>query len=63
MYTIGGSVFLLYGSAVPRKWATFKSEKSKQNEEDETLTTVPHQTDVPLVIKDTEINQSIHLLE
>ena len=57
MYIIGGVVYLLYGSAVPRKWATFKSEKSKQNEEDQALTTVPQQTDVPSSeIKNTEIH-------
>jgi hypothetical protein len=33
MYTIGGIVYLIYGSAVPRKWATFKSETVTQIEE------------------------------
>lgn len=56
-YIIGGSVYILYGSAIPRKWATLKTEKSKQNEEDQALTTVPQQTDVPSSeIKNTEIH-------
>jgi hypothetical protein len=38
MYTIGGAIYLIFGSAVPRKWATFKYEPSTQNEEDEVET-------------------------
>jgi len=63
MYIIGGVVFLVYGSAVPRKWATLKSEKSKQNKEDEGLTMLPRQTDTPSITKNIEDNQSIHLPE
>ena len=44
VYTFGGIIFLIFGSAVPRKWATFKSETTKQNEEKEGLTMVPLQT-------------------
>jgi MFS family permease len=32
VYFIGGIVFLLYGSAVPRKWATFKPRNTKQEQ-------------------------------
>ena len=57
VYTIGGVVYLIYGSAVPRKWATLKTEQSKQNEEDQALTTIPQQKDVPpSEIKNTKIH-------
>ncbi|CAF2343455.1 unnamed protein product [Rotaria sp. Silwood2] len=56
IYTIGGTVYLLYGSAVPRKWARFHSEESTQNEEDESLTTLPLQTDASNITKNTEIS-------
>jgi MFS family permease len=63
LYIIGGVVFLLYGSAVPRKWATFNTENSKQKEEGETLTMLPRQTDIPSITKNIETNHSIHLPE
>jgi uncharacterized membrane protein len=44
MYTFGGVIYLIFGSAVPRKWATFKSEIAKQNEEKEGLAMIPLQT-------------------
>jgi MFS family permease len=44
MYTIGGIVYLIYGSAVPRKWATFKSETVKQVEEVEAIPMLPRET-------------------
>ncbi|CAF4541715.1 unnamed protein product [Rotaria sp. Silwood1] len=56
IYIIGGSVYLLYGSAVPRKWARFQSEESKQNEENMSLTTVPLKTDDSHVTKNNEIS-------
>jgi len=49
VYTIGGTIYLFYGSAVPRKWATFKSEESKKNEASEDSTMLPQETMVPLV--------------
>jgi len=63
VFIIGGVVFQLYGSAVPRKWATLNSEKSKQNEGDEGLTMLPLQTDMPSITKNIETNQSIHVPE
>ena len=33
-YFIGGLVFLVYGSGVPRTWATFQSQRVQQNETD-----------------------------
>ena len=33
-YLIGGLVFLIYGSAVPRKWATFQSQTVPRKEID-----------------------------
>lgn len=56
VYFIGGLVYVFYGSAVPRKWARFTSEKTKEPEEDVVLTTVPSQVDIPSATKDIEIN-------
>ena len=33
VYFIGGLVFLLFGSGVPRKWATFQKDNKQQVEE------------------------------
>jgi MFS family permease len=63
IYIIGGVIFLLYGSAIPRKWATLNSEKSKQNEKDEALTMLPQQTDIPSIATNIESNQSIDFPE
>jgi MFS family permease len=57
IHTIGGIVFVLFGSAVPRKWAMLNSEK------DESLTMLPPQTNVPSVAEETKTKQSIHLPE
>lgn len=46
IYTIGGIPFLLYGSGVPRKWATFNSNKTQQSPEAEPLTISPHQVEI-----------------
>ncbi|CAF5036821.1 unnamed protein product, partial [Rotaria magnacalcarata] len=54
-YLIGGVVYFIYGSAVPRKWATFNSEPTKELEEDEVLTTLPSQVDLPNAIRETKI--------
>ena len=58
-YTIGGVVFLLYGSAVPRKWALFKLDPTKSNEEIEPLTMVPSPVEVPETEKKSNTEQSI----
>jgi len=63
IYTVGGTVYLFYGSAVPRKWARFEYEKTKQNEEVEMLEMLQKQTDVPSTTKTNESNQSIHFSE
>ena len=63
IYIIGGIIFLLFGSAVPRKWAMFNSEKAKSSEEGEALTMLHPQTNVPLMPEETKIKQSIHLPE
>jgi MFS family permease len=66
VYFIGGVVYLLYGSAVPRKWATFKSQKSEEKTNDdqgEAMTMLERHTDVPLITKDTDTNQTKHLPE
>lgn len=36
-FTIGGVVFLIYGSAVPRKWATFKHNKTKFDDQEQSV--------------------------
>jgi hypothetical protein len=33
VYFIGGLVFVLFGSAVPRKWAKFETVKATQEQE------------------------------
>ncbi len=63
IYIIGGIIFLLFGSAVPRKWALFNSEKSKPSEEGEALTILPPQANISLMAEETKTKQSIHLPE
>lgn len=53
IYTIGGIPFLLYGSGVPRKWATFNSNKIQQSPEVEPLTILPHQAETSPATKTT----------
>ena len=40
-YTIGGVIFLMYGSAVPRKWATFKHNQTKFGDEEQSSKMLP----------------------
>ena len=58
-YTCGGVVFLLYGSGVPRKWATFKTNQAKSDEEAQPLTTLSSPTDIPQTEKKSNTEQSI----
>ena len=58
-YTMGGVIFLLYGSAIPRKWATFKSNEVKSDEEAQPLTTLPSPKDIPTNEKTSNTEQSI----
>jgi hypothetical protein len=44
VYTFGGVIYLIFGSAIPRKWATFKPETSKQIEEIKAITMLSRQT-------------------
>ncbi len=37
VYFIGGLVFLLFGSGVPRKWAKFQVKNQQQQQEEEKL--------------------------
>jgi len=41
VYFIGGLVFLLFGSGVPRKWAKFQKENNKQEEKSNDEETIP----------------------
>jgi len=64
-YFIGGIIFLLWGSAVPEKWATFKSQEKEQNDVHSEEETVPmgeqEQTDEAKASEDTETNQAINV--
>lgn len=40
-YTIGGVIFLIYGSAVPRKWATFKRDQTKFDDQEQSSKMLP----------------------
>ncbi len=63
VYTIGGIVFVIFGSGVPRKWAVFNAKNLKANEETETLTKLPPQTNDPSFVEEPKTKQSIHLPE
>jgi hypothetical protein len=41
VYFIGGLVFLLFGSAIPRKWAKFQTVNNKQEQKLNDEETVP----------------------
>ncbi len=58
VYTIGGIIFILWGSAVPEKWATFKAQEQEQNgihAEEETVSMQEQQQPVD------ETNQNKHV--
>ena len=54
IYIIGGVVYLFYGSAVARKWATWNHQKLKTNSVDESSTAAPCQAQLLQTIDDTE---------
>ncbi len=63
VYTIGGIVFVIFGSGVPRKWAVSNPEKLKANEEAETLTMLPPPLLETSIVEESKTKQSIHLPE
>jgi len=67
VYLIGGIIYLLLGSAVPEKWATFKSHEQDQNDvqsQEEMLPIQkPQQTDESKAIDNIEDNETVQYID